>query len=220
MNHFKNLTQTTNEFEEDLPEDMCISDASGSDGGESDSVDGSEGTSEDGLSNSESDSEDNIEGDQDSSGDDLESDQDSSEDDIKGDQNGSEDNSRNDFEDKSGSDYNDDTEDDSETYDEGSEDDSNDDSEGDNSSTTSSSSFSCSSWLPHFQPPPTQQFQSSQQCSGVLPLSSIETFRKLFSDDIINLIHKQTNIYGKQKYQNARGETSWIDITKREIDSH
>ncbi|CAF4077346.1 unnamed protein product, partial [Rotaria sordida] len=75
--------------------------------------------------------------------------------------------------------------------------DTDDNSEDENSPALPPLSDSRSPWIAQFHPPFTQQFQSSTKCSDVLPSSPIQTFRKLFSDDVFNLIHEQTNIYGK-----------------------
>jgi hypothetical protein len=120
MSCFTNLTTTTNKLEENVSEDMCVSDEDDSDVGEG----------------------------------------------------GSKDNSKDDFED------------DSEVKPEGGEVDTNDDPEGDNSPTLLPSSASRCSRMVHFHPAPAEQFQSARKCSGVLPSSPVQPFRRLFSDDV------------------------------------
>ncbi|CAF3256151.1 unnamed protein product [Rotaria sp. Silwood2] len=133
------------------------------------------------------------------------------------DSNGGEADSKDDSENNSEADE-DDSEDNSESDSECDEDNSNDDSESDSSPTLLPSSVSRCPWTVHFHPPPAQQFQSSRKCSGVLPSSPIQTFRRLFSDDVINLIRQQANIYGTQKCQKSENKTNGTDVTKAEIE--
>ena len=144
--------------------------------------------------NSESDSEDNSDGD-------------------------SEDNSESDSEDNSDGDSEGDTEDESESDGERSTSDE-DDSEGDDndSRTTLESSLVYNGpWTTNFCSPPVQEFQKSTKCLGVRPSSPTQTFKRLFCDEVFNLILEQTDIYGRQNNAKAGDMTRWIDITKAQL---
>ena len=74
------------------------------------------------------------------------------------------------------------------------------------------------SWTKHFRPLIVHEFQPSKKCNNVLPSSPTQTFRRLFSDQIFDLILEQTNIYGREKYEKVENTISWTDVTQAELE--
>ena len=60
-----------------------------------------------------------------------------------------------------------------------------------------------------------EEFQLSKKCYNILPASPTQTFRRLFCDQVFNLILKQTSFHGRQKYEKA--DINWTDTIKVEL---
>jgi hypothetical protein len=55
----------------------------------------------------------------------------------------------------------------------------------------------------NFSPRTVREFQALRKCSVVLPSSPVQTFKRLFCDEVFNLILEQSNIYGREKCEQA-----------------
>ncbi|CAF0892465.1 unnamed protein product [Didymodactylos carnosus] len=123
-----------------------------------------------------------------------------------------------DGEDGSGSDENNSEGDEYSEDDSGDDDGDSEDDEGGNEAALQSSLVYNCPWTTDFHPPPARAFHKSRKCVGVSSSSPIQTFRRLFCDQVFNLILEQTNIYERQKYAKARDAKPGIDITRSELE--
>jgi hypothetical protein len=72
------------------------------------------------------------------------------------------------------------------------------DEDGNRTALQSSLVYNCL-WTANFCPRLVQECQTSRKRSGVILSSPIQTFKRLFCNEVFNLILEQSNIYGRQK---------------------